>query len=230
MLLVLLAMTGWAMGQVVASGGMATYGSPYAQSNQAYIPMLATPIMDLNISAPPSVGASNATPGLIAGATNSTLSNPAPPAGAVTADEQYSISGVPNLQIPSGEGYENEGFTPEETMEQEENNWPSPVMNLGPGGPPSAYNLERGQPSLAQRAAEMRIRQGQVAHVYTNEDIARIDHQNPPQTINTGPDGISIVPLKPRSEQHGVAPSQPPQPAPPANQTPPQRLVMPPAA
>ena len=50
------------------------YGGYYGAGYGPYVPLISTPMLSLETVSPNSVGASNATTGLVAGATNSTLS------------------------------------------------------------------------------------------------------------------------------------------------------------
>ena len=67
---------GFAAAQATVIGGTAgNWAPPYGVYAAPYVPLVTTPSVTLSTVSPASVGASNATWGLVAGATNSTLSS-----------------------------------------------------------------------------------------------------------------------------------------------------------
>jgi len=68
-----------AFGQVVVTGGTATTGPTVGVYAAPFVPRISTPMVSLSTVSPNPVGATNATYGNVAGATNSTLSIVTPP-------------------------------------------------------------------------------------------------------------------------------------------------------
>jgi len=83
----LLCFCGVAVGQATMIGGTASNWAPaYGVYLAPFVPLVTTPEVTLSTAAPAPVGASNSTFGLVAGATNATLSSEfigEPPAGGV---------------------------------------------------------------------------------------------------------------------------------------------------
>ena len=87
---------GFALGQATIIGGTASTWAPaYGVYLAPYVPLVTTPSVSLSTVSPAAVGASNATSGLVAGATNGTLSPEfvaEPPAGVYTQPNWYGPS------------------------------------------------------------------------------------------------------------------------------------------
>jgi hypothetical protein len=97
----LLLFCGFALGQATIIGGTASTWTPaYGVYLAPYVPLVTTPEVSLSTVSPAAVGASNATFGLVAGATNGTLSPEfvaEPPAGVYTQPNWYVPSMAPAL-------------------------------------------------------------------------------------------------------------------------------------
>jgi hypothetical protein len=93
----LLLLCGFAAGQATVIGGTASNWAPsYGVYAAPYVPLITTPSVALSTVSPSAVGASNATWGNVAGATNATLSDEfigAPPVGVYTEPVWYGPSG-----------------------------------------------------------------------------------------------------------------------------------------
>ena len=84
-------LSAFAAAQVTVIQGTASYWAPGAYAGP-FVPMITTPSVTLSTVSPSAVGASNATFGNVAGATNATLSDEfvaAPPVGVYTAPVFY---------------------------------------------------------------------------------------------------------------------------------------------
>ncbi len=159
-------LVGVAFGQVTVLSGYTTnqgWGGYYPAP--PFVPLVTTPIVTLDTVSPSAVGASNATSGMIAGATNATLSMVQPPL-------------YPVYTVPVWSGY----------------NLVAPALAAAPapapGGeappPPAsaaaaAHHLEIGvvtrQVNVAG-AAKIPRQHEHAVRVYTNADIDRINQQN----------------------------------------------------
>ena len=86
-----LLLSGFALGQATIIGGYASNWAPaYGVYAAPFVPLLVTPSVSLDTVSPSSVGASNATFGLVAGARNSTLEiAPPQPVGVYTVPVWY---------------------------------------------------------------------------------------------------------------------------------------------
>ena len=97
----LLLLCGFALGQATIIGGAASTWAPaYGVYLAPFVPLVTTPEVSLSTVSPAAVGASNATFGLVAGATNGTLSSEfvaEPPAGVYTQPNWYGPSLAPTL-------------------------------------------------------------------------------------------------------------------------------------
>ena len=95
-LCMLVLLSGLAAAQATVIGGTASNWVPaYGVYAAPYVPVVTTPSVTLSTVSPSSVGASNATFGLVAGATNSTLSSEfvgEPPVGVYTQPVWYGPS------------------------------------------------------------------------------------------------------------------------------------------
>jgi len=107
-LCLVLLFSGLAAAQVSVIGGTASYWSPYGIYGVPIVPLVNTPSVTLATVSPSGAGASNATFGLVAGATNSTLSDEfvaSPPVGVYSQPVWYGPSEAPEIAArPAREG------------------------------------------------------------------------------------------------------------------------------
>jgi hypothetical protein len=100
-LCLLLLLTGLAAAQATIIGGTASNWAPaYGVYAAPFVPLVTTPSLTLTAVSPTPVGASNATFGLVAGATNSTLSSEfvsEPPVGVYSQPVWYGPSAAPEI-------------------------------------------------------------------------------------------------------------------------------------
>jgi hypothetical protein len=103
--LMLLLFCGWAVGQATMIGGTASNWAPaYGVYLAPFVPLVTTPEVTLSTASPSPVGASNATFGLVAGATNATLSSEfigEPPVGVYTPLLWYGPTAQPEAVAPA---------------------------------------------------------------------------------------------------------------------------------
>ncbi|HXW92036.1 MAG TPA: hypothetical protein VEK33_15920 [Terriglobales bacterium] len=103
--LVVLLFSGWAVGQATMMGGTASNWAPaYGVYLAPFVPLVTTPEVTLSTASPSAVGASNATFGLVAGATNATLSGEflgEPPVGVYTPLLWYGPTAQPGVAAPA---------------------------------------------------------------------------------------------------------------------------------
>jgi len=108
--LMLLVFCGMAMGQATIIGGTASNWAPaYGVYAAPFVPLVRTPEVTLSSASPSAVGASNSTFGLVAGATNATLSDEfigEPPVGVDTPLLWYGATGQAELMQPGPRAYE----------------------------------------------------------------------------------------------------------------------------
>ena len=99
-------LSAFAAAQVTVIQGTASYWAPGAYAGP-FVPMITTPSVTLSTVSPSAVGASNATFGNVAGATNATLSDEfvaPPPVGVYTAPVFYEApAAAPAISGPSAE-------------------------------------------------------------------------------------------------------------------------------
>jgi hypothetical protein len=97
----LLLLSGFAAAQATITGGTASnWGPAYGVYAAPYVPLVTTPSVTLSTVSPSPVGASNATWGNVAGATNATLSSEFiadPPVGVFTQPVWYGPSAAPQF-------------------------------------------------------------------------------------------------------------------------------------
>src|SRR5271168_3565372 len=95
-LCLLLLLCGFASAQATIIGGTAgNWAPPYGVYAAPYVPLVTTPSVTLSTVSPSAAGASNATWGNVAGATNATLSDEfiaPPPVGVFTQPVWYGAS------------------------------------------------------------------------------------------------------------------------------------------
>jgi len=103
-LCLLLLLSGFAAAQVTVMGGTASnWVPPYGVYAAPFVPLVTTPSVALSTVSPSPVGASNATFGLVAGATNATLSDEfvaPPPVGVNTVPVWYGPSRTVDVPQP----------------------------------------------------------------------------------------------------------------------------------
>jgi len=153
-----LATAGMAVGQVTVISGYAGnqgWGSYYPPT--PYVPLVTTPIVSLDSSSGLTVGASNATAGNVAGATNSTVSIVSQPT-MVPALAPVFYGTVP---VP-GES---------RTAEAQEPASPSPYFETG-------VSVSEMSIGAAREAQLTHASKKQAGRTYTNADIDRINQQN----------------------------------------------------
>ena len=146
-----------AAGQETLISGHAVNWAPPGVYAQPFVPLLSTPTMSFENVSPSPVGATNATAGNVAGATNATLS--VSPAGPVVQYPPSLALGLENLPIESGAEVE---ARTEATPSAE----PRP-LELGVASFQDSYGV-------AQLAASSRARQ-QAKRLYTNLDVDRMN-------------------------------------------------------
>jgi hypothetical protein len=152
-----------AAAQVIVSSGYVIDSPPPGAYAQPFVPRLSTPSMSFQDASPSPAGASNATAGNVAGATNATLS--VFPAGPV-------VQHPPTLSLePTSSSIEFQEkaelnargeWEPETTFSAE-----SRPMQLGVASFQDSYGV-------AQLAANSRARQ-QAKRLYTNLDVDRMN-------------------------------------------------------
>jgi hypothetical protein len=150
-------LTALAAGQATVISGYTVNWVPPGTYAQPFVPLLSTPSMSFESISPSPVGATNATAGNVAGATNATLS--VSPAGPVVQYPPSLALGLENSSIESGA--EAEART-ESTPSAE----PRP-LELGVASFQDSYGV-------AQLAASSRARQ-QAKKLYTNLDVERMN-------------------------------------------------------
>lgn len=121
-----------------------------------------TPVINLGTTSPSPVGASNATPGNQAGATNSTLQRGAPEG--VAPQSVYTTPLIGNMPNSSG------GFASATA-----NNQATAPRDLLIGGSDSAWSISGEGESVAAAARQFRAqRASRKPRMFTNADIARL--------------------------------------------------------
>ena len=146
-----------APGQAIVSSGYVIDSPPPGAYAQPFVPRLSTPSMSFENVAPSPVGASNATAGNVAGATNTTLS--VFPAGPVVQYPPSLALGSENSTIESGAEVEARA---EVTPSAE-----TRPLELGLASFQDSYGV-------AQLAASSRARQ-QAKRTFTNLDVERMN-------------------------------------------------------
>jgi len=107
---ILLCFCGVAVGQATIIGGTASNWAPaYGVYLAPFVPLVTTPEVTLSTVSPTAVGASSSTFGMVAGATNATLSSEfigEPPVGVYTALQWYGASAQPEAGPSAPRAYE----------------------------------------------------------------------------------------------------------------------------
>ena len=176
-------------------------------------PVLSTPMVSFNSVSVSPAGASNATPGNVAGATNSTLSisnmglsstaNMTPPTiPLVSVSGQATVVGSvapligPRPFVPlaafdgrrfAGAGRRFGHHGPQTIMMAR--NMPQMIINTGAAEFNNAYSIPVPPEDLAQAAAQSRAwqRAHPTTRTYTNQDIDRLHQQEANQPMNQAP-------------------------------------------
>ena len=153
---IVLLLCGFAAGQaVVYPSGVAGWASP-GMVDHPFVPLLSTPSVQLDAAPFAPAGATNATPGNVAGASNSTLSIISTGAGAVFAQPMwYGSSGT---DMPTA------GNVAEASAATGASTTQSGLFQTGAAVFQDSYSVIQ----LGARAKR------QSSRVYTNQDIARI--------------------------------------------------------
>ena len=138
----------------------------------AYVPMLTTPQLSLNLVSPNPVGATNATGGLFAGATNGTLSEVSGEIDAVyTMPVWYAGGGTPLISPAVNAPY---GGMKMEHVEGRER-MPGQHEAARAGWTYFSFAEQRGSSAEVASAAKGMRR---AARTYSNEDVSRQNQKN----------------------------------------------------
>ena len=151
-----------AAGQETLISGHAVNWAPPGVYAQPFVPLLSTPTMSFENVSPSPVGATNATAGNVAGATNATLS--VFPAGPVVQYPPSLALGLENSPIESGAEAEARA---EAESRGEATAAETRPLELGVASFQDSYGV-------AQLAASSRARQ-QAKRLYTNLDVERMN-------------------------------------------------------
>ena len=152
-----------AAGQATVISGYAVNGAPPGVYAEPFVPLLSTPSMSFEDVSTSPVGASNATAGNVAGATNATLS--VFPAGPVVQHPPSMVLGPENWSIESGA--EVEARAEAESRGEATASAETRPLELGVASFQDSYGV-------AQLAASSRARQ-QAKRLYTNLDVDRMN-------------------------------------------------------
>jgi hypothetical protein len=153
----LLCFCGVALGQATMIGGTASNWAPaYGVYLAPFVPLVTTPEVTLSTASPAPVGASSSTFGLVAGATNATLSSEfigEPPVGVYTPLLWYGPNAQPEVGLAAPRVYERK---PKEQ-----------AFDFIAGAPESRESVARlmGEAGAARKAS----------HSYSNQDIDRMN-------------------------------------------------------
>jgi hypothetical protein len=156
----LLCSCGVAVGQATMIGGTASNWAPaYGVYLAPFVPLVTTPEVTLSTVSPAAVGASNSSFGLVAGATNATLSIEfigEPPVGVYTSLNWYGPTAQPEVGLAGPRAYERKG------KEQ-------PFDFIA--------GMRESRESVARLMGEARPAR-KASHSYSNQDIDRINETN----------------------------------------------------
>ncbi len=146
-----------------------------------FVPLISTPMLSFETVSPNPVGASNATTGLIAGATNSTLSQEQGPTSSVYTVPVWYQGGAPLITpevnvVPEPIGSER-GFMHEEHARGEH------MMGehgMGAKEERGAWLYYTGSEHTSDAAGAASAAKGskKATHVYTNDDVTRQNDKN----------------------------------------------------
>ena len=163
MLCITIILPALAAGQAIVSSGYVIDSRPPGTYAQPFVPRLSTPSMSFEDALPSPVGASNATAGNVAGATNATLS--VFPAGPVVQHPPTPSLEPMNSSIEFQEEPQSNAHA-ESAAETNFSTEPRPLQ-LGVASFQDSYGV-------AQLAANSRARQ-QAKRLYTNLDVDRMN-------------------------------------------------------
>jgi len=144
-----------------------------------YVPLISTPSLSFGTVSPNPVGARNATGGLIAGATNSTLSEISGDTDAVyTRPVWYSGGGMPLVSSATNSPVGSMRMMRPDTMRAENMEHMEHAQHEHEAAPqPWIYlSSARGAGSLASASAEKGVHPSK--HSYTNDDVQRQNDKN----------------------------------------------------
>ena len=168
----LLLLCGLAAGQATMIGGTASNWVPaYGVYAAPYVPLVTTPSVTLSTVSPMAVGASNATWGNVAGATNATLSDEfiaPPPVGVYSEPNWYGPSApveVPQIVSNYGPAFEHHG--PRHERKHEAGEEAFDFVTASRESSESVASLRVGAPST-----------GKANRTYTNQDTDRMNQTN----------------------------------------------------
>jgi hypothetical protein len=166
-LCLLLLLCGFAAAQVAVMGGTASnWVPPYGVYAAPFVPLITTPSVTLSTVSPSPVGASNATWGLVAGATNATLSEEfiaPPPVGVNTIPVWYGPTRRENVPQPwQYSEMMHRGHGPEMG--------PTPMMHGEHMQKEHAFEFIAG-PSAGSVSVASVAHGGKASRTYTNQDI-----------------------------------------------------------
>jgi len=143
-----------------------------------YIPMLTTPSLSFTTVSPNPIGATNATGGLVAGATNSTLSEVSGNADAVYTMPVWYSGGQTPLISPISAGSQTSQESPEMNFPEHRRGMrrmEAPEEVHGEPAPQQAW-IYFSAVETAGEAAPGNARQ--ATRTYSNQDVARQEQQN----------------------------------------------------
>ncbi len=160
----LLLWCGFAAGQATVIGGTASNWIPaYGVYAAPYVPLVTTPAVTLSTVSPSAVGASNATWGNVAGATNATLSEEfvgEPPVGVYTEPVWYNPSEFANVPLIGA-------YPPAPPMREHKREARETVFDF------IAASSEGTSSVVSSRAGSRK-----AARTYTNQDVDRVNQNN----------------------------------------------------
>lgn len=148
----------------VVSGSASNWAPAYGYYAAPFVPLVTTPSISLNTFSPSPVGASNATTGLVAGATNATLSLPVDTPSVVTEATWYDYEGVSEAPVQQ--------MTPAR-------HWAENEMKGEHANHPIRLGIAQFQSSIgaAELAADSRTGK-RASRTYTNADVERMNQNN----------------------------------------------------
>ncbi|HTZ97975.1 MAG TPA: hypothetical protein VMB18_16355 [Terriglobales bacterium] len=163
----LLLLCGLAAGQATVIGGTASNWVPaYGVYAAPYVPLVTTPSVTLATVSPMAVGASNATWGNVAGATNATLSDEfigAPPVGVYTEPNWYG----PSAPIEAGPAFGAGMYPPPRPRREHRGEAREEAFDFVAAGSESIATSRAGA-SAGRKASR----------TYTNQDADRMNDTN----------------------------------------------------
>lgn len=160
----LLLLCGFAAGQATVIGGQASSWIPaYGVYAAPYVPLVTTPSVTLSTVSPSAVGASNATWGNVAGATNATLSDEfvgEPPVGVYTESVWYGPGPSVSFEAPSLGSYAHA------------------MRDHKREGREQAFDFIAASSEGTVSVVGSRSGSRKAARTYTNQDVDRVNQNN----------------------------------------------------